>query len=880
MRAILTHELADFDAIASVLAVYLLDGNATPVLPRRTNRNVRAFLTLYGMELPFVEPDDLPSQPVEAVTLVDTQSMVSLKGMDAHAQIQVIDHHPRRENLAGDWSVETPETGATVTYLVELLREQNYDLTQIQATLLMLGIYEDTGSLTYTQTTPRDLQAAAFLLSSGANLQIAVKFLNHPLTQAQQDLYDRLRAEAETHQIHGHTVIITSGNAQKIEEELSTIAHKLRDLLDPDALFVLIKIRGGIQMIARSTSDHIDVAAIVSHFGGGGHERAAAGLIRDQSLEAVRTELIRILPTIIRPAISVAQIMSRRPQLLTLDTPLEEADQRMRRYGYEGYPVVAIEKSSAGNKHRIVGLLTRRGVDRTLAHKLILPIASVMQKGEVTIYPDDSIETLQRLMIETGWGQIPVIDRQTAEIIGIVTRTDMIKTLAPQALKPEQQIMVSRLETALPADLLELLKVISQTAQEQHTALYIVGGFVRDLLLDIPSLDFDLVVEGDAILLAKNLAGRWGGRVTSHHRFGTAKWHLTESSFSSNLRNKNHESIDLITARTEFYSYPTALPVVERGSIKLDLHRRDFTINTLALRLDGRHYGELHDHWGGLTDLRRGFVRVLHSLSFVDDPTRILRAVRFEQRLGFRIEDRTLELLNEAHQMIEHLSGDRIRHEFDHILADSNVAKILGRLHQLNLLQVVHPALTWDDWLTKQFYDLPTDLPEANWELDLYPARLLLRRDLGYILWTIRLEPGIAQAIGSRLKMSSQLSEKIGEACYLWKKLPELIGSRPSQVTAELESISPVARYACWLFLDQPDLKELITDYVNKWRFVRPNVNGNDLRDCHVPAGPIYKTILGQLRSARLDGEIHSTEEEQLMLESLVNSARALEAGP
>ena len=229
-----------------------------------------------------------------------------------------------------------------------------------------------------------------------------------------------------------------------------------------------------------------------------------------------------------------------------------------------------------------------------------------MDAGSFTVSPDDSIEHVQNMVTERGWGQIPVVDPQTKEIIGIVTRTDLLKTLAPAPVIPGRLNLAGQLEAALPMERLSLLKKIADEAVEQRVALYIVGGFVRDLILEQPSLDFDLVVEGDAIALGKSLAQRYGGRVTSHGRFGTAKWHLSEISLPENgkkLASGGLHELDLVSARTEFYTYPTALPTVERGSIKLDLHRRDFTINTLALRLDGSHYGELHDYWGGMEDL-------------------------------------------------------------------------------------------------------------------------------------------------------------------------------------------------------------------------------------------------------------------------------------
>jgi tRNA nucleotidyltransferase (CCA-adding enzyme) len=325
MHIILTHEQADFDALASLLGAYLTDEGSLPVLPRKLNRNVRAFITLYGMELPFVDPRDLPSEPIDKITLVDTQSMISVKGMQAEAQVQVIDHHPAREKLPTNWNITTAETGATATIFAEVLRERDIHLSTIEATLMLLGIYEDTGSLTYTRTSPRDLNAASYLLEGGASLEIAADFLNHPLSIQQQELYDRLRSSATSHHIHGHTIILTCGDAQEMEEELSTVAHKLRDLLDPEALFMLVTTRAGVQLIARSTNQDIDVAQITDRFGGGGHERAAAALIQNRELESVCQELLELLTNYIHPAITVSEIMSHEPQLLSPDTSVQDA---------------------------------------------------------------------------------------------------------------------------------------------------------------------------------------------------------------------------------------------------------------------------------------------------------------------------------------------------------------------------------------------------------------------------------------------------------------------------------------------------------------------------------------------------------------------------
>jgi tRNA nucleotidyltransferase (CCA-adding enzyme) len=876
MKIILTHEQADFDAVASQLGAYLLDETYIPVQPRKMNRNVRAFLTLYGVDLPHVSADELPKEPVDTVKLVDTQSMISVKGMNPATQVHVIDHHPLRDDLPADWKLTVSGTGANTTLFVETLRDRDIVLNTVQSTLLLLGIYEDTGSLTYSRTTARDLRAAGYLLDQGASLQIATDFLNHPLSKEQQDIYDQLRATAEFHNVHGHTVVIASGDARKVDEELSTIAHKLRDLLDPDALFVLVSTRGGVQLIARSNNDSIDVARISANFGGGGHERAAAAIIKDRSLDLVHQELIQLLPKQVNPAITVSQIMSRSPQTLSPITLVDEAARLMQRYGHEGYPVV--------KDGSVIGLLTRRAVDRALSHNLNPTVDRVMDAGEYTVSPMDSIEHLQRLMTDSGWGQIPVVQPETGQIIGIVTRTDLFKTLSPRSRVPSRLDLVEKLERALPESLVDFLKVIAQISYEQHAAVYIVGGFVRDLLLDRPSLDYDLVVEGDAEAVARGLARRYGGRVTSHTRFGTAKWIQRPTKKSNNLhRPKEDEpviigegsvelpdSLDLVSARTEFYTYPTALPTVERGSIKLDLHRRDFTINTLALRLDGNHYGELHDYWGGLADLCQGLVRILHSLSFVDDPTRILRAVRFEQRFDFLIEKRTLELLREALSLLDRVSGDRIRHELNIILSESRACAILDRLAELGILSAIHQDLVWDSWLQKRFERLSAEQPDHHWSDLIDRLDQAERTMIAYIFWMLRLSPGLARNIAERLKLSAGLRRMIHSAVYLWHDLPGIINQKPSIVTSRLNDIQPLGLYAIYCATDDVAVKDVIVLYVTSWRKMAPSITGDDLKSRGIPPGPVYRKILEDLRKAWLDGEITSVEEETELIDRFI----------
>lgn len=865
MDIILTHERTDFDGLASLLGAYLLDQNLIPVLPRQLNRNVEAFLNLYGVELPFVDPRDLTGEPIQSVCLVDTQAMTSIKGMVKDLRVRVIDHHPLRDDIPEDWEVNIRDIGATVTILVQAIQERAIPLSSVEATLLLLGIYEDTGSLLYTRTTAEDIFAAGILLERGASLEIVSDYINHPLSQAQLRVYEDLRANAESLIIHGHNLILAQADATDLEEELSSLAHKLRDLLDPAALFLLLTTSGGVQIVARSTDDHIDVSAILSEFeGGGGHPRAAAALINGGSITDIYRKLVEILPHYVKPAIRAKDIMSKEPQTLAPETPVADVAEMMLRYGFEGYPVV--------EDNKILGLVTRRAVDRAIAHKLDVTAASIMEAGDIRVFPADSIEQIQDVMMESGWGQVPVVSSRSKKIVGIITRTDLIKILAPHKPSPGRQKLAAHLESSLPEGRIALLNKIADVAAESKIPLYIVGGFVRDLLLDTPSLDFDLVVEGDAIALAKSVSEKLGGRVTSHNRFGTAKWFLDKEELiilgcTQEVKDSLPAAMDFISARREFYTHPSALPTVARGSIKLDLHRRDFTINTLALRLDGQHYGELYDYWGGLDDLKAQVVKVLHSLSFVDDPTRILRAVRYEQRYGFKLDDRTRDLMLEAKGLLKRVSGDRIRHELDRIQEEELASSMMDRLAELTMLGSIHPDLIWNEDLSALIQTLPSKKPPKEWLVEEIKD-IPLYKSLFFTVWLMH-SPETSK-VNTRLRLVSALAEIIQQAAHLRSILSELSDKKPSQVTTILDRMPNLAIYAVYLASKEAGLKGIMSHYLSSWQHIRTSITGKDLQEAGLEPGPRYTEILGQLRNAWLDGEVSTIREERALLEDLL----------
>ena len=872
LPVILTHENADFDAIASLLAAWKIYPDATPVLPRRVNRNGRTFLALYGGELPMVRPEDLPRASVERAILVDTQSLTTVKGMQPDVSVLIIDHHPLARELPENWTYRGEELGATTTMLVEQIAAAGQAVSPLEATLMLLGIYEDTGSLSYLSTTARDAHAVGWLLERGANLSVANEYLHHPLGPQQQQLYHQLRDSVETLTVHGYAVVVATAKAESFDEEISTLAHKLRDMLEPSALLVLVALHDYVQLVARSTTDSIDVSVIARHFGGGGHARAAAALIRDRTLESVCAEMVALLPKIVQPAVTVADIMSYGVRTVEAELPIDTAAERMERTGHEGYPVVR-----AGE---VVGLLTRQAVDRARRHHLgQKPVADVMDAGQAWVTPDDPVEKLQGLMFEYGWGQMPVVEED--QVIGIVTRTDLIKLWsAPAETSAAVQEINARLEEALSPLTLALVHRIGQAADQMGYSVYFVGGLVRDLLLDIPIVDIDLVVEGDAIALARRLRRQLGGRVRGHQRFGTAKWLIDPETApdlvdalaaslpdqAAAVPNGLPPAIDFVTARTEFYTHPTALPQVERSSIKQDLHRRDFTINTLAVRLDPDRFGELLDFYGGEADLRAGVIRVLHSLSFVEDPTRILRAARLEARLNFKIELRTEQLIADAVPLLDRVSGDRVRHELVLIFHEAEPERALCRLHELGALEAIVPGLRCDRWLKTRFRQLRRAGDDPAWGL----AQVGMR--FGYLgLLLYRLLPAKLRAIKKRLRLGRDDVKRLNEVQQIRERLPALAeAEQASQIYRLLSPFSTQALLLVWAA--EAQVRPQIYRYQAELRDVETALDGHYLIERYgLDPGPLFGRLLNRVRDARLDDQVATRAEEEALLEQLLD---------
>ena len=404
------------------------------------------------------------------------------------------------------------------------------------------------------------------------------------------------------------------------------------------------------------------------------------------------------------------------------------------------------------------------------------------------------------------------------------------------------------LETNLPPGKLTLLRSAGEIAQEEGMPLYLVGGAVRDLLLSRPLEDLDLVVKGDAETLAYVVAKRLSGDVVSRSQFSTAKLKV------------DGLSLDLITARREHYPRPGALPQIIPGTMEDDLARRDFPINAMAFPIHELPRGELLDPYSGTEDLRHGIIRVLHERSFIDDATRILRALRYEQRLGFRLEESTEALLRRDLSMLDTLSGDRLRKEIQLCLREEHPGPILLRAHHLGVLAAIHPSLSGAGFAVESAMQMG--------------AKGRLEEQVWVGLMTYALSPQEGDQLIQRLRMPSGWAITVRDTIAIREALPTLSqpDTPPVQLYDALARLSPAAVRACALAAPQEEARRNLSLFLEKLRHVKPALNGRDLIELGVPQGPAVGEMLTELRRARLEGAVGSRDEEVALVTAKVAS--------
>ncbi len=858
MDVITTHTNADFDTLASMVAARKLYPDAVVVFPGSMERSVREFLKKHS--IPDFSPLKLGQLDTGAVTrliLVDIRQkgrigplacLIGKSGVDIH----IYDHHPPTgDDIRGSLEV-TPPLGSTTTILVSILKERNVPVTPEEATVMMLGIYEDTGFLSFPSTTQEDYLAAAWLLSKGADLRVVSESISREMTVDEVSLLNDLNSNAVVHPLHGLDIVVTKASSERYIDDAALLVHKMMDMNNIGVLFALIRMENKVYLIARSRLKEVDAGEIAAAFGGGGHREAASAVIRGLTLIEAEETLMRVIEEKVRGVRSAGDIMSSPVKTVTPDEKLKQTKEIMAKFNINVLPVM--------DGRRLVGLISRQDVGRATYYGLEEHHVREFMTTDFSIVDTETpLSKVQEIIIEENQRFLPVL--KDGKLAGCITRTDILRVLhydrkreeAPLGKTVHRKSLKGVMRGRLPGWLLCILEKAGTLADEMGINAYLVGGFVRDLVMGRENLDIDIVVEGDGIAFAEGLAERFGGRVRSHRKFGTAVVVLPDGF-----------KIDVASARMEFYRKPAALPTVEAGPLKMDLYRRDFTINSMAVRLGRKGFGELIDYFGGIRDIKEKTIRVLHSLSFIDDPTRAFRAVRFEQRLGFHIGKQSLTLIKNAvkHNFFNKVSPSRIFNELRIILEEEEPLRALRRMEELDILKFIHPGFRIDAETERLFRELGK-------VFDWYD--LLFREETcnRWVLFLSALQNSLS------LDETEAMAGKVGLAAR-WRRMLAEIKRIHGEVMARLEKerLDDVELYhllnplniETLLFMmaatKDVRVKERISRFITELKETPVETSGRDLEALGIPPGPIYGEIKSAILDERLKGAIRSREEE------------------
>ncbi|WP_353930732.1 CBS domain-containing protein [Okeanomitos corallinicola TIOX110] len=886
MDLILCHTTADFDALGAAVGLSCLKPGSKIVLTGGAHPPVRDFLALYRDEFPLIERRSVSPQTIRSLMVVDTQQRDRL-GKAAEwfnlpnvEEIIVYDHHLQQNSDIPTTNLYIDQVGATTTLMVEELQKLGISLTSAQATVMALGIHVDTGSLTYNQSTPRDALALAWLMQQGASLSVISTYRDPGLSPQLQQLLTKALDSLEYVCLRGYTIAWVTLRTDEFVPGLSHLVSELVELTEIDAILLGHKycLENGelkLTVIGRTQIPQTNLNLLFQAFGGGGHSQAASLNIRTSEPQSVLQELLSGLKSQIPHPPTARDIMSSPVRTIRPETTISEAQRILLRYGHSGLSVV-------NDQGKLVGIISRRDLDIAFHHGFNhAPVKGYMKTNLKTITPDTTLPQIESLIVTYDIGRLPVLENDN--LVGIVTRTDVLRELYQADVankkgdkKGENRINLPQLQNKLTPQLWQLLKIASQEAEKRGWHLYLVGGAVRDLILSeaengtLMINDIDLVVDGfhraadvgAGVELAKALQEIYkNARLEIHGAFQTAAllWHK-DSELDSLW-------VDIATSRTEFYPYPAANPEVEASSIRQDLYRRDFTINAMALRLTVPRSGELLDFFGGFLDLQAKQIRVLHANSFIEDPTRIYRGVRFAVRFGFTFEEETAESISYAINsgVYERTTQENIRTpalqtrlktELKYILEAPYWQSALQLLDELDALQCIHYSLK-----------LNKDILRKLRLLDICLRRFDKQQSLNH--WQMRLELLIAHlAPQYRAKVAKNL-QLADDSIMRLKKLAdrqnEVITSLPncdlsSQVVHFLKKYD-LQTLILIALQSQREVRNKIWVYLTRLANVQPLLNGNDLKQLGYKPSPIFKQILDDLLKATLDGTIKDKDE-------------------
>ncbi len=870
MRVVVGHTNPDFDAYAATVAATKLFPGSIGVFLGTQNVNVREFHNLHEEFLSFADLKSLDLSAITSLIMVDTRDpdrLGELAPVARRADVDVIvyDHHqPQIGDVTGA-DDRSMDTGASTSILVDALREKGTTLSPLEASVMLLGIHEDTGSLTFPGTTAFDVSAAAWLMLQGADIEVLNQYLTRALTPAQHQLLGLLTGALEIWDVNGQQIAYGEARAEEYVDSAGVLGHYIVEDLGFRVAIAVVEMPGRTQVIARSRLSEVDVGRAMAMIGGGGHAQAASASFRDRTPEALRGEIRAALNAVALPPQRTVDVMSRPVRTIGSSASMRDAGDLMARWGHGGLPVA--------DDRRLLGIVTRKDVDKATRHGLEhAPVTGFMSRDVLTVAPDTDLREVERVLASRGIGRVPVMEGQS--LVGIVTRKDVLRAEYGEAYidrrvagaAPEATTrFLAGVETLLPMEVRDALHLLGDVAAESEVRAHVVGGFVRDMLIGRPNLDIDVVVEGDGIAFAEAVAARAGVRLTVHRRFGTAVI-LFARGFH----------VDVASARAEYYTRPGALPTVERSSLRQDLFRRDFSVNAMAACLDPTCFGSIADPFGGLADIGNGVVRVLHTLSFIDDPTRVLRAARFEARYGFLMDDSTEGLARRAVTLgvLDEVSGTRLRQELLGLLAEKEPAAGLSRLSSLGALSALLPEGIDLDSVPASIERVDAAIPlVAGWCTGIRGPKRVTTLLVAFALTASRHE---VERWVRHLHLSREYADHVVQMAERGSVVAAALKSRAamrdSRLYRLLQPLSAEVITNLWAAGDVT-CRQRIERYCCELSQVKTAVDGADLIALGATPSPAFSAILARALDDRMDGRFVGREAELANLTRLAQRA-------
>ncbi|QWR78517.1 CBS domain-containing protein [Candidatus Magnetomonas plexicatena] len=872
MDVITCHINADFDCLASMVGAKRLFPEAVLVFPGSMEKPVRDFLKAYPVE--FSKVKDIPIKNIKRLIIVDTQSPLRIgQFADVVGKSGVItfiyDHHVKKQNDIHGTFETIEEAGATATIITELLVKKSVTITALEATILCLGIYEETGSMRFSSTTERDLRAAAYLLRRGANLNIVSAFLRPLLSKEDLELLNALVSSLSEVFVSGIRVKIGVAVRDSYFGDVAYMAHYIMDMEETDAVVLVFSMEGKTLLVGRSKVPELNMAELMAMYEGGGHSVAASATIKEGIPEIVVEGIKDALKKLIKPVKTAKEIMTSPVITIKLNSTIKEAGVLLTKYEINVLPVV--------KEDSYVGVISREIVEKAIFHGFQKsPIDDFITTDAATATTGTSVSEIEETMVEKNQRFLPVLAGET--IVGAITRTDLLRNLYEDYVKRDRtsshsdvktsqvRNIASLLKERFPASVFDILKDVGDAADSLGMTAYLVGGAVRDLLRFEQNLDIDIVVEGDGIALAHELSVRFSGRVKTHERFQTAKV------YGIKLHGTKDFVIDIATARTEYYEEPGALPQVISSSVKKDLYRRDFTINTLAVCLNKRDFGKLIDYFGAQRDLKEKTIRVLHNLSFIEDPTRAFRAVRFSERFDFKISKHTERLIKTAvkFDLFGKVSGTRVYDEMSAVFRELDPAKALRRLSSYGLLRAIHPDFTFNkelDSILKSIHAAISWYKLTFFSSDPDIGRIYLMGIMSTIPESSRRDALI------RLTTPPNITDNIINSLKYTVALPD--SDNPAVLYHFCKNLS--IETVLFIMAVNKGRQQAITRYLVQHRHIEPLLTGKELKEMGLAPGPVFRDVFDQIVDARITGVIKDRDDEiALVKERFLNSALLL----